>query len=295
MTTTKLHRIHTVAASAATVLVLSLMLILLSCVTTHEGANGGAITKVAHRGGSLLAPENTLAAFQRGIDEGCDAIELDVHLSRDGRLIVMHDPSLFRTTAVEGYVSQWSAAEIKDLDARASWRGEGEYGVQRVPTLEEVLDLIVRQERHVALQVEIKTDQKDRRYGGIEEAVVNALRSYGLIERTVIISFDFPTLLRVREIEPALRLGALVNRKYLETIGMAGPAAVAASIADLGVEYVAINYAYLSQKLFDEFRRSGLLIGAWTVNNEKDIRRISAMGVDFITSDRPDLLRELLP
>lgn len=294
MTTTKIHRIHTVAAFAATVLVLSLMLILASCTTTNTMLTTNRITKVAHRGGSLLAPENTLAAFKRGIDEGCDAIELDVHLSRDGRLIVMHDPSLYRTTAAEGYVAEWSAAAIKELDARSSWRGEGDYEAQRVPTLEEVLDLIVRQERHVELQVEIKTDQKDRRYEGIEEAVVNALRSYDLIERTVIISFDFPTLLTVREIEPALRLGALVNRKYLETIGMAGPAAVAASIADLGVEYVAINYAYLSAKLFEEFRQSGLLIGAWTVNNEKDIRRISAMGVDFITSDRPDLLRELL-
>ena len=295
MTTTKLRRIHTVAAFAATVFIIPLLCILSSCTTKETSHIMPPITKVAHRGGSLLAPENTLASFQRGIDEGCDAIELDVHLSQDGVLIVMHDPSLFRTTEREGYVGEWSYAAIKELDARSSWHGEEEYGVQRVPTFEEVLDLIVRQERQVALQVEIKTDQSNHRYEGIEEAVVNALREYDLIERTVIISFDFPTLLTVRQTEPALRLAALVSRTYLETIGLDGPAAVAASIADLGVEYVAINYTYLSAKLSDEFRQSGLLIGAWTVNNEKDIRRISAMGVDFITSDRPDLLRELLP
>ena len=290
-----MHRIHTVAAYAATVLLLSLLLILSSCTSTEPRLISAApIAKVAHRGGSLLAPENTLAAFQRGIDEGADAIELDVHLSADGRLIVMHDPSLFRTTAHEGYIGDWIALDLQSLDARASYRGDAAYPVEHVPTLEQVLALVERQERSVALQVEIKTDQKGRRYEGIEEAVVNALRLHGLIEETIIISFDFPTLLRVREIEPSLKLGALVNRAYLESIGMAGPAAVAASIADLGVEYVAINYAYLSQRLFDEFRSRGLLIGAWTVNNEKDIRRIAAMGVDFITSDRPDLLSELL-
>ncbi len=290
-----MHRIHTVAAYAVTVLLLSLLLILSSCTSTEPRLISAApIAKVAHRGGSLLAPENTLAAFQRGIDEGADAIELDVHLSADGRLIVMHDPSLFRTTAHEGYIGDWIALDLQSLDARASYRGDAAYPVEYVPTLEQVLALVERQERSVALQVEIKTDQKGRRYEGIEEAVVNALRLHGLIEETIIISFDFPTLLRVREIEPSLKLGALVNRAYLESIGMAGPAAVAASIADLGVEYVAINYAYLSQRLFDEFRCRGLLIGAWTVNNEKDIRRIAAMGVDFITSDRPDLLSELL-
>ncbi len=90
-------------------------------------------------------------------------------------------------------------------------------------------------------------------------------------------------------------LHATSVRMYLTTLPIIeNTQAVAASIAELGVEYVAIDYAYLSAKLFEEFRRSGLLIGAWTVNNEKDIRRISAMGVDFITSDRPDLLRELL-
>jgi len=289
-----MHRIRTVAAFAATVSLLILFLTLPSCTTTQAKTMMHPITRVAHRGGSLLAPENTLAAFSRGIDEGADAIELDVHLSRDGQLMVMHDPSLYRTTAQEGYIGDWIASDIKRLDARASWRGEREYPVEHVPTFEEVLALLTRQERRIELQVEIKTDQKDRRYAGIEEAVVNALREYHLIEQTIIISFDFPTLLTVRQIEPNLRLGALVNRKYLETIGMGGPAAVAASIADLGVEYVAINYAYLSQKLYDEFRSHGLLIGAWTVNNEKEIRRIAAMGVDFITSDRPDLLREVL-
>jgi glycerophosphoryl diester phosphodiesterase len=289
-----MRRIRTVAAAAATVFILSLLLILSSCASTESRLSAAPIAKVAHRGGSLLAPENTLAAFQRGIDEGADAIELDVHLSADGQLIVMHDPSLFRTTAHEGYIGDWIALDLQSLDASASYRGDTAYPVQHVPTLEQVLALVERQERSVALQVEIKTDQKGRRYEGIEEAVVSALRLHGLIEETIIISFDFPTLLRIREIEPSLKLGALVNRAYLESIGMAGPAAVAASIADLGVEYVAINYAYLSQRLFDEFRSHNLLIGAWTVNNEKDIRRIAAMGVDFITSDRPDLLRELL-
>lgn len=252
------------------------------------------IKKVAHRGGSLLAPENTLAAFQRGIEEGADAIELDVHLSKDGELIVMHDPSLYRTTGKEGYISDHSLEEIKSLDARLGFQGENTYDKQTVPTLSEVLDLIQNEERRVALQIEIKVDQHGNRYDGIEKAVINLLRTYGLVDRTTIISFDFETLLTVKEMESSIKCTALVSRKFLEQIGMGGPDAVADAIAALGVEAVAINYLYLSDKLFDAFKKRGLAIGAWTVNDEKDIKRIAAMGVDFITSDRPDLLRELL-
>jgi len=252
------------------------------------------IEKVAHRGGSLLAPENTLAAFQRGIDEKADAIELDVHLSKDGEIVVMHDPSLYRTTGKEGYISDLSLEEIKSLDARLDYRGEPSYDEQTVPTLSEVLDLIQKEERRVALQIEIKVDQHGNRYKGIEEAVISTLRTYNMIERTTIISFDFETLLTVKAMESSIKCTALVSRKFLEQIGMRGPEAVADAIADLGVEVVGINYTYLSDKLFEAFTKRGLAIGAWTVNDEKDILRIASMGVNFITSDRPDLLRELL-
>lgn len=288
-----------VAARAATILlIVSVALLGFGCTsgrtTSQHEREPSETVIVAHRGGSLLAPENTLASFQNGIDEGADAIELDVHLSKDGQLIVMHDPSLFRTTGKEGYISDYTADEIKALDARSSYSGQLAWDEQRVPTLDEVMQLLSRQIRPVDVQIEIKVDQWGNRYEGIEQAVIAVLHRYGYIERAMIISFDFPTLLEVKELEPNLRLGALVSRAYLQSIGLKGPRVVAQSIADLGVEYVAINYAYLSPTLYSEFRSRGLGIGTWTVNNEKDIRRIAAMGVDFITSDRPDLLRQLL-
>lgn len=301
MTPSKTHRLSMVAAYAATILIALLAAAILGGCSSQRPSRGTSvksyseITKVAHRGGSLLAPENTLSAFQRGIDEGCDAIELDVHLSSDGELIVIHDPLLNRTTTHSGAVSDYTADQLTAIDARASYKGSDTYPTSPIPSLEEVLKLLVRQDRQVNLQLEIKVDQRENRYPQIEERVVEMLQAYDLIGRTVIISFDFPTLQRIRELEPRLELGALISRKYLGAAGLkGGPDEVADSIAALGVEYVGINFSYLSDTLYQKFRERGLGVGAWTVNTAKDIKHIASMGVDFITSDRPDLLTELL-
>ena len=146
----------------------------------------------------------------------------------------------------------------------------------------------------IELQIEIMVDQEGNRYSGIEEQLVAMLREYGLIERSIIISFDFPSLEEIQRLEPHLRTGALVSKDFMSKIGTKGPQAVAEAVKALGVEYIGINHIYLSKTLYQELRSQGLGVGAWTVNDEETMKKIAALGVDFITSDRPDLLATTL-
>jgi glycerophosphoryl diester phosphodiesterase len=248
------------------------------------------VVRVAHRGGAGLAPENTLAAFRVGLEYGADALELDVHLSRDGELVVIHDPIVARTTNAAGEVGALTFAELRQLDASARYFGPP-VGRQLIPTLQEVVDLA---KGRASLQVEIKVRADGSRYPGIEAKVVDTLRLSGMVGEAVILSFDFPTLAAVKEIEPRLRTCALISRAYLEKIGKRGPAAVAGEMAALGVAYVGVEKSWLSEPLYREFRSRGLGVGAWTVDDPEAMRKFEAMGVDFITSNRPDLLREAL-
>jgi len=248
------------------------------------------IVKVAHRGGAGLAPENTLAAFRAGLGEQADALELDVHLSSDGELVVMHDPALARTTDAAGEVGQKTLAELRKLDASARWFGPP-IGSQLIPTLQEVVDLA---KGRASLQIEIKVKADGSRYPGIESKVVETLRQSGMVDQAVVLSFDFPTLTTVRGLEPRLRTCALISRAYLQSVGKRGPAVVAAEISDLGAAFAGVDKSWLTEPLYKELRSRGLGVGVWTVDDPADMKRFAAMGVDFITSNRPDLLREAL-
>ncbi|MGI6437786.1 MAG: glycerophosphodiester phosphodiesterase [Sphaerochaeta sp.] len=273
--------IITMAASAAIVL-----LILNSCTTVAiKEVDMGKTKAVAHRGGALLAPENTLEAFQAGIASGADQLELDIHLSKDDVIIVMHDPTLQRTASQSGAIRDYTAAELKQFNAASVHPG---HPPLEIPTLKEVLDLV--KDTDLELQIEIKVDKDGNGYEGIEERLIALLKEYELIDRSIVISFDFPTLARIQELQPSLRTGALVSRAYMSKIGSKGPKAVAEGIKALQVNYIGINHTYLSPALHQELRNQELGIGAWTVNDEEAMKKIAALGVDFITSDRPDLL-----
>jgi glycerophosphoryl diester phosphodiesterase len=269
------------------------LILFVGCQTVK--AQEVTVMRVAHRGGAALAPENTLASFAAGLDADADALEMDVHLSRDGVLMVIHDALLERTVGQKGEVSDYDATALALFNAAVAFKGAAAFGVQKIPTLDEVLDLVEKKAtRPVGLQIEIKQKSDGSRYAGLEEKLVQKLRDRGRIGSTVVISFDFPSLARVRELEPSLRRGALISKKYMTEIGAGGPKKVADEMVSLGVEYVGINYQYLSKTLYDEFRSRKLGVGAWTVNDPKAMERFAAMGVDFITSDDPVLLKRTL-
>jgi glycerophosphoryl diester phosphodiesterase len=290
------HKFTSMAAFAAIVLLVSigiLMLLTVGCSSTHS--EEGQIMRVAHRGGAALAPENTLIAFTTGLEHDADALEMDIHLSKDGIIVVAHDPTLARTTNQLGMISDYDAITLSSFNAAINFSGEGNFGEQPISTLEEVLTHIESKAlRPVFLQIEIKVKSDGSRYEGIEEKLIKILQERKLIDSTIIISFDFPSLQKIHELEPRLKTGALISTKYMSAVGVGGPKSVANEMASLGVDYVGINHQFLSQTLYNEFRSHNLGVGVWTVNDENSMKRFATLGVDFITSDRPDLLKKIL-
>lgn len=245
---------------------------------------------VGHRGAAGIAPENTLSAFRRGIEAGADAIELDVHLSKDDQLVVIHDPRVDRTTNGSGVVREMTLTEIKRLDAAARFAGAGTYGVQRVPVLQEVFDLAGRRR----IFIEIKVDASGGRYPGIEERVIEVVRRNGADGTVTISSFDFDTLRRIRALAPQLTRQAVISTAYLSRMGLRGqgPPEIAADLVALGVQSVGINKTFVSPDLVTALKKAGLAVGAWTVNDFVEMWKLIDMGVDAIITDRPDVLIE---
>ena len=232
---------------------------------------------IAHRGASAAAPENTIAAFERAVADGADAIELDVHLSRDDQPVVIHDETLERTTDGRGPVRGHTMRELKRLDAGA-WRGPGFTG-QRLQTLQEVLE---RFRGRTRFWIELKGGSD--LYPDIEERIVGLLEVYDVIDGALVQSFDHAALARLRSFSRELSLGALLARAPLDLARDVPPDADA----------VCPSSDVLGATEREAIRRSGRQCHVWTVNEPALMDRLVEWSVDGIITDRPDLLRTRL-
>ncbi len=219
-----------------------------------------------HRGAAGLEPENTLRAFRRALALGVDAVECDVHRTRDGRVAVLHDPWLDRTTDGSGPVSARSAAELARLDA-----GMGE----PVPLLDAVVAAVAGRAQ---LVVELKA-------AGVAGPALAVVRDAGQREATTFIAFD-PSLLReVQALDPGVATGALFAAPQPGDLGRAAAA---------GCRWVDLGFAAASAPLVAEAHALGLRVRLWTPNSEDELRAALALAPDAITTDRPDRLLALL-
>jgi glycerophosphoryl diester phosphodiesterase len=252
-------------------------------------ARSGPTTMVAaHRGGAALWPENSLLAFREALALGVDVLELDVHLTADGEVVAIHDPTLDRTSTARGRVRDHRLADV--AAARLKTR-DGSITDERVPTFAQVLD--VAAPTSVELAPEIKVDADRQRYAGIEEKVLALLRSRGLLARATIQAFQPETIRRVRELEPGARTMLLVARGDVER-DRARPAEAVGRARALGATDLGMNHRLIDAEVVATARGAGIRLAAWTVNEEADIQRMIALGVDMVMSDRPDLLRRLV-
>ena len=222
-----------------------------------------------HRGNPAQCPENTMKSFRSAIDAGCDLIECDVHLSSDGRLVVIHDHTLERTTNGHGLVRDHSAAELRKLDA-----GEGEH----IPLLQEVIELALGK---VGLVIEIK--QLPIVYEGLEEKLVNMLRQLGAIEECAVISFHHPAIRKLRDLDSRLQLGILeVSR----------PLAPAQMMRDAGADVFSPHWAAMDPEVVSQVHAAGGAVGVWTVDDEPSVAWSRYCRPDSIFTNKPVEIRK---
>ena len=222
-----------------------------------------------HRGASGYAPENTLEAFRLAMDMGADGFELDVHLSADGELVVIHDETVDRTTNGTGFVKDLTLAQLKTLDA---CNGMENYRGARIPTLGEVLDLI--RDTHHVVNVEVKTDGCF--YPWIEEKCLALAREKGVEERVLYSSFNHHTLLRLRELKPDAKLGMLFGDIMVKPWEYA---------RQIGVDYLHPMKMNIYVPGFAEgAHAAGCGINLWTVNDEETMTACLKCGAGIITN-----------
>lgn len=268
---------------------LALLLLGLVLAAAGEGRAAGPAVKVAaHRGGAGLWPEASLLAFRQALGLGVDLLEFDLHMTRDGELVVLHDATLDRTTTAKGAVRDLTVAELAPARIRAR---DGSVTDEPVPTLAELLDLAAP--AAVEILPELKVGPDRRSYAGMEEKVLGLLRSRGMLGRTTVQAFEPATIRRLLALEPGLRTMLLVSRARVER-ERAAPREAVRWVRELGATDLGMDHRLIDGAVVAEARRAGVRVAAWTVNEEGDLRRMVAVGVDMVITDRPDLALRLL-
>ncbi len=245
----------------------------------------GNIQVIAHRGASDAAPENTLAAFRLALSDA-DALELDVHLTADELVVVMHDATVDRTTTGTGALAEMTYATVATLDA-GSWFGPA-FANERVPTLDQVLDL-VDGERTVL--VELKWPQQGI-YTNLVARVVDIIRKHKAESWVIVQSFEYEYLRELHTLAPDITFYQLVyGYRSFPPVYRDRTLHLGRFPAIEGASGLAIYYKFLSPQVIKKYHAMGRKVVTWTVNDPGDIRRVANLGVDGIISDNPGVVR----
>ncbi len=225
------------------------------------------IVIIAHRGANNIAPENTLKSFKKAIELGADFVEFDVHLSKDGEIIIMHDDNTLRTTGKDSLIKDMTLKELKKLDA-----GEGE----KIPTLDELIEVAMGR---VGLQLEIKAS-------GMANKIIETLDNSGLIDSTLISSFNLSELLNIQKIEPKLKLALLIlevtRNKTIEE-------AVTNNFHAIHPFYKMINDEFVKNA-----HENNVRVNPWTVDSKSAMRKLIQMDIDGIITNKIELAKKVL-
>lgn len=253
---------------------------------------------IAHQGGELLAPSNTMASFKNAADMGVDVLETDIHITKDGHLVTIHDPSVNRTTNGKGYVADLTLAELqtldagyhfKDLNGNYSFRGKGVY----IPTVEEMFQTF----NDMKIEIEIKDDNPPDRIEEIASKLWTLIEKYQMEEKIIIGSFD-QKILQAFEKHAKGRVAISAGRQevksfvvfhkfFLRNLYVPKVDAFQIPVEDSGFDLT-------DSKLIDGAHRLGMEIHYWTIDDPKTMEKLIDSGADGILTNRPDLLLKLL-
>lgn len=242
------------------------------------------VAVIAHRGASGNFPENTIAAIHAGVEAGADMVEIDVHLSKDGKAIIIHDATLERTTSGSGRVDEMTFAELRLLDA-GSWF-DGQFSAERLPTLDQALEAV---KGKAVLLIELKNGD-NALYEGLVAETLAAIERHQAQDWVIVQSFDQPYLLEAYALNPNLQYHQLVENELKPSEVVQGVPRFAKQ--DPNEVFAAINpyYRALTADKVAQLHTGGYKTFTYTVNEEKDMRQLISYGVDGIITNYPKRL-----
>ncbi len=234
----------------------------------------------AHRGASTYAPENTLAAFEKAAEMGADGIELDVHRSRDGKLVVIHDETVDRTSNGRGRVVDMTCQELKKLDFSMGMDG---YRETRIPTLREVYGLLKGTD--LVLNVEVKCDRIV--YEGIWHELICLEREMGMQGRILYSSFNHSVLKELHCVDPDICIGLLYSNCIVDPWVYAG-------YMNADAIHPGVNAFRQTESIIERCHENGIRVNLWTVDTPQEAVALAEMDVDSLITNRPDLILRAL-
>lgn len=227
---------------------------------------------IGHKGASSIAPENTLKAFQKAIELKADYVEFDIHTTKDGKIVIIHDSDTFNATGVKGLIEDMTLDQIKSLDA-----GEGE----KIPTIRELISIV---RKKIGLQIEIKSIN-------LLDKLIHILREENLISTSIVSSFILNELLKLKLLEPSLKVGLLLSADLVRP-----------KLIKRKIEKIAKNNFYsihppfttINKEIVDFAHSYGLKVIVWTVNDREIMENLIELAVDGIITDDISLANEVL-
>jgi len=229
----------------------------------------------AHRGASAFHPENTLEAFSLAAGQGADGVELDVHLSKDGEIVVAHDERLERVSNGRGYINDHTLEELKSLNFDRSFFGNRTY---RIPLLSEVFSLL--KPTNLTVNIELKTTE--RLYPELPQKLLVLAGEYAMNDRIIYSSFNHYSLKQIKSLDPKAKTGLLYD------FGMVDPWVYANY---LGADAIHPHYYIIAAlpETVERCHEHGIMVNVWTVDDLQDIKLMLKCGVDGIITNRPDI------
>ncbi|MCA1054766.1 glycerophosphodiester phosphodiesterase [Rossellomorea aquimaris] len=228
----------------------------------------------AHRGSAGTHPENTMDAFLEAERVKADGIELDVQLTKDGEVVVIHDETVDRTTNGKGYVKDSHFKDLRKLHANYTFKKKY-FHKHKIPTLEEVFDWM--KENQLVCNIELKNSIIE--YEGLEEKVIDMINRYSYTDRTVISSFNHYSIVACKQLDPSLNIAPLYSN------GLYMPWLYAKS---LGAEAIHPNQKVASDDIVIDSMKNGIAVRPYTVNKETQMKRFFAVGCSAIVTDYPE-------
>ncbi|MDR2022319.1 MAG: glycerophosphodiester phosphodiesterase [Hungatella sp.] len=244
--------------------------------------NGSAITTdmlsmiqiTAHRGSSREAPENTMAAMSKAIDDLADYVEIDVQETKDGVVVLGHDISLKRVSGINRTISSYTFEELQHLDV-GKWFSDDFEG-ERIPSLEETMKLC---KGRININIEIKDLGRG---SGLPDKVFELIEKYQMKEQCVVTSVRLPYLTRIKELDPEIRTGYIISAAYGDYY------------SSDAIDFISLRSSFVSERLVEAAHKKGKAVHAWTVKNKSEMERMKMLGVDNIITDYPVLAREIV-
>lgn len=235
---------------------------------------------ISHRGFSGYYPENTMVAFRKAIEAGCDGIETDLHMTKDGVIVICHDETIDRTTNGTGFICDYTYNELCEFDAGIKFSREFEG--EKIPNIDEFLDYVM--DKNLLINLELKNDMIP--YSELEKKVIDKVYEFGVEKNVILSSFNHYSMIRVKEYDKNIKTGLLYTailykaHEYIKTVG-----------ADALHPFFS---SVMNKKIVTDIKKNGIIINAYTVNEKEYMERLIELGIDGIITNYPNKLKKIL-